>query len=299
MLVLSIILAGFIYAYLKKRFVCQIIVLTNFIISAVIFILAFMFDKNIFNNVVVDLGCRPGHILSLSPKIYTIVTHMYIHGGILHLIMNMIFLMLIGIPFEERVGSKKFVFIYFGAGILGILLNAMITYSYPSLSPDVIGIGASGAIFGIMGAYAFLYPRDEIIAPLGPIITKVPVILVAVVYFLIETIFTLFFIQDSVGHVVHVGGFVSGVYIAFLLKRYEPLKKEEKKEKTGMSMFDKLASTDELKNILQTIKKEDIPEIRNVWIEEFMKKVVCPKCGKKLKIWGNAAVCKCGYKVKL
>jgi len=282
---------------LKKRFVCQIIVLTNFIVSATMFILAFMFNRNIFNNVVVDLGCRPSYLFSY--KIYTIITHMYIHVSIIHLIMNMIFLMLIGMPFEERVGSKKFVFIYFGAGILGILLNAMITYSYPLLNPDVIGIGASGAIFGIMGAYAFLYPRDEIIAPLGPIITKVPVILVAVVYFLIETIFTLFFIQDSVGHVVHVGGFVSGVYIAFLLKRYEPLKKEEKKEKTGMSMFDKLASTDELKNILQTIKKEDIPEIRNVWIEEFMKKVVCPKCGKKLKIWGNAAVCKCGYKVKL
>jgi len=271
-------------------------VLTNFIISAIMFILALMFDRNIFTNVVVDLGCRPSYILSLSPKIYTIVTHMYIHGSILHLLMNMIFLIFIGMPFEERVGSKKFVFIYFGAGILGVLLNAMITYSYPSLNPDVIGIGASGAIFGIMAAYAFLYPRDEIIAPLGPIITKVPVIIVAVVYGLIATISAVLFVQDSVGHIVHVGGFVSGIYIAFLFRRYEPPKKEEK---TDASIFEKLASTDELKEILETIKKEDIPEIRKVWIEEFMKKVVCPKCGKKLKIWGNAAVCKCGYKVKL
>jgi len=271
-------------------------VLTNFIISAIMFILAFMFNRNIFNNVVVDLGCRPSYILSLSPKIYTIVTHMYIHGSILHLLMNMIVLMLIGMPFEERVGSKKFVFIYFGAGILGILLNAMIAYSYPSLNPDVIGIGASGAIFGVMGAYAFLYPRDEIIAPLGPIITKVPVILVAVVYFLIETVYVLFFVSDSVGHIVHVGGFVSGVYMAFLLKKYEPSKKEEK---TDVSIFEKLASTDELKDILQTIKKEDIPEIRNVWIEEFMKKIVCPKCGAKIIIKGNTASCKCGYRVKI
>ncbi len=282
------------YARLKKRFVCQIIVLTNFIISAVMFILAFMFGENIFTHVIVDLGCRPSYLL--SPKIYTIITHMYIHGGILHLLMNMIFLLFIGMPFEERVGSKKFVFIYFGAGILGVLLNAMITYSYPSLNPDVIGIGASGAIFGIIAAYAFLYPRDEIIAPLGPIITKVPVILVAVVYFLIETVFVLFLVQDSVGHIVHVGGFVAGIYIALLLKKYEPPKKEKK---TDLNIFEKLASTDELKNILETIKKEDIPEIRNAWIEEFMKKVVCPKCGKKLRIWGNSAVCKCGYKVKL
>lgn len=297
MLVLSIILASFIFMYLKKRFMCQIIVLTNFIISTVMFTLAFVFSRNIFSHVIVDLGCRPGYIL--SPKIYTIVTHMYIHGSILHLLMNMIFLLFIGMPFEERVGSKKFVFIYFGAGILGVLLNAMVTESYPSFNPDVIGIGASGAIFGIMGAYAFLHPKDEIIAPLGPIITRVPVILVAVVYFLIETVYVLFFVQDSVGHVVHVGGFISGIYIAFLFKGYKPPKKEEKKEKTGIDIFDKLASTDELKNILQKIKKEDIPEIRNAWIEEFMKKVRCPKCGRKLKISGNTASCKCGYKVKM
>jgi len=271
-------------------------VLTNFIVSATMFILAFMFDGNIFTKVIVDLGCRPSYILSLSPKIYTIVTHMYIHGGILHLLMNMIFLIFIGMPFEERVGSKKFVLIYFGAGTLGVLLNALVTYSYPLLNPDVIGIGASGAIFGIMGAYAFLHPRDEIIAPLGPIITKVPVVLVAVVYGLIETVYVLFFVQDSVGHIVHVGGFVSGIYVAFLLKKYEPVKKEEK---TDLGIFDKLASTDELKNILQKIKKEDIPEIRNVWTEEFMKKVVCPKCGAKIIIKGNTAICKCGYKVKL
>jgi len=172
----------------------------------------------------------------------------------------------------------------------------LVTYSYPLLNPDVIGIGASGAIFGIMGAYAFLHPRDEVIAPLGPIITKVPVVLVAVVYGLIETVYVLFFVQDSVGHIVHVGGFVSGIYVAFLLKKYEPVKKEEK---TDLGIFDKLASTDELKNILQTIKKEDIPEIRNVWTEEFMKKVVCPKCGAKIIIKGNTAICKCGYKVKL
>ena len=260
------------------------------------FILAFMFNRNIFTNVIVDLGCRPSYILSLSPKIYTIVTHMYIHGSILHLLMNMVFLIFIGIPFEERVGSKKFVFIYFGAGILGILVNAWITFYYPLFNPDVIGIGASGAIFGVMSAYAFLHPRDEIIAPLGPIITKVPVILVAVVYFLIETVYVLFFVQDSVGHIVHVGGFVSGVYIAFLLRKYEPRKKEEK---TDVSVFEKLASTEELKEILEKIKKEDIPEIRNVWLEEFMKKVVCPKCKSKLKIWGNTVSCKCGYRVKI
>lgn len=296
MLILSIIIASFIYAYSKRHYVCQIIVLTNFIVSAAMFILALMFDGNILTKVIVDLGCRPSYLFSY--KIYTIITHMYIHGNILHLLMNMIFLIFIGMPFEGRVGSKKFAFIYFASGTLGVLLNAFVTYSYPLLNPDVIGIGASGAIFGVVGAYAFLHPKDEVIAPLGPIITKVPVILVAVVYFLIETIFTLFFIQDSVGHVVHVGGFVSGIYIAFLLKRYEPLKKEEKKEKTGMSMFDKLASTDELKNILQTIKKEDIPEIRNAWIEEFMGKVVCPKCGAKIIIKGNTAVCKCGYKIR-
>lgn len=260
------------------------------------FILAFMFNRNIFTNVIVDLGCRPSYIFSY--RVYTIITHMYIHGNILHLLMNMIFLIFIGIPFEERVGSKKFTLIYFAAGILGILVNAWITFYYPLLNPDVIGIGASGAIFGVMGAYAFLYPRDEIIAPLGPIITKVPVILVAVVYFLIETVYVLFFVQDSVGHVVHVGGFVSGVYMVFLLRKYEPAKKEEKKE-TDMSMFDKLASTDELKDILQKIKKEDIPEIRDVWIEEFMEKVVCPKCGAKIIIKGNTAICKCGYRVKL
>lgn len=268
--------------------------LTNFIVSATMFILALMFDGNIFTKVIVDLGCRPSYLFSY--RIYTIITHMYIHGNILHLLMNMIFLIFIGMPFEGRIGSKKFAFIYFASGTIGVLLNALVTYSYPLLNPDVIGIGASGAIFGIMGAYALLYPRDEVIAPLGPIITKVPVILVAVVYGLIATISAVLFVQDSVGHVVHVGGFVSGIYVAFLLRKYEPPKKEEK---TDLGIFDKLASTHELKDILQKIKKEDIPEIRNVWLEEFMKKVVCPECGAKIIIKGNTASCKCGYMVRV
>lgn len=86
---------------------------------------------------------------------WTMVTYMFLHGGFGHLFWNMIGLYFFGPRVEERIGSERFVVLYFLSGIAGALASLV-------LSPEASVIGASGALYGVMLAYASFWPRDRI-----------------------------------------------------------------------------------------------------------------------------------------
>lgn len=289
-----IIIAGLVYTYKKRAFLSQTLTITNFII----FFLMFIIDITGGDVGVVyrDLGDKPIYLLT-GEKLYTLITHMYIHGNILHILMNMIVLVLVGVPFEERVGTRNFCIIYFISGILGSFFNSAVVLFIPAfnLNPYTIGIGASGAIFGILGAFAVLYPRDEIPMFLFIIfLPRVPVMLVAVAFGAIETFFAFTFPQDGVGHLVHVGSLASGIFLAPLLVRT----RKEEEEKVDLSVLEKLAVTKELKELFLKIKSEDEKDVKNAWIEHFLSKTNCPKCGERLRVIKGKAECGCGYELR-
>lgn len=95
---------------------------------------------------------------------WRLVTYMFLHGGFFHILFNMLWLWWMGRAVEERLGPLSFTTIYFGSGIGGALLNVILA--------QVLGfnfvIGASGAVFGIMVAFAMLYPRMPIMIILLP-----------------------------------------------------------------------------------------------------------------------------------
>jgi len=263
-------------------------------------------DFSFSSNYLVGKNAFVGPVtIQYSPvKLFTIITHMYIHSynNLLHLIMNMVFLLFLGIPFEEKVGPWVFMGIYFIAGIFASLFSGffdLVGGSAFGLDPNGVSVGASGAIFGVLGAYVALYPRDKILFPLI-LIKKWPVWLIAGIYFGIETLIAASSPEDHVGHFAHIGGFMGGLFFVPLINRFKAAHETARAMDTlDFATLEKLATNYKLKDMLERIKNEDEKEVQQVWLEEFMKNVKCPECKKKLMVKPGKAKCSnCGFVIK-
>src|SRR5262245_14267240 len=151
-----------------------------------------------------------------------LVTSMFLHGGWMHLIGNMWFLWIYGDNIEDVLGHTKFLIFYLLCGIAAAILHAVLNpYS------RVPTLGASGAIAGVMGAYLIKFPHSRILT-LVPIIIffttiEIPAVLILVYWFVIQ----IFSGVGSIGYsnvsrggvawFAHVGGFVAGMVLIFLL----------------------------------------------------------------------------------
>ena len=192
-------------------------------------------------------------------------------------------------------------------GVCGTL-----THSLLNLGSSTILVGASGAIFGIMGAFAFSYPRDEVVMPIPlgiiMILRRIKVIYAVMIFAVLETVIVMFDVQDSTAHFAHIGGLVSGVIIAALLIKnkthtklgetiyYDP-HSPQKQRKIDFSNLRKLAETHEQIEMLKRIENETVPQVRDVWLEHFLEKTRCPKCGKTLSHFNGKIWCEeCSFK---
>jgi membrane associated rhomboid family serine protease len=287
-----------IFAYFKKWMMTYALIVANF----VVFILSTVFTlQTVFGSVSViiwDLGFRPVYLsVEYSPQLYTLFTSMFVHGGFAHIFGNMLIFFFIGLPFERRIGWKNFLIIYLLTGVCGTL-----THSLLNLGSSTILIGASGAIFGIMGAFAFAYPRDEVVMPIGigiMFLTRIKVIYAVIFFAAVETFIVWLDVKDTTAHFAHLGGLIGGVILAALLIRRQKTDTEPGRTiyydshtppKIDFSNLKKLATSPELKEELKSIEKETVPQVRDVWLEHFLDKTKCPKCGKSLnhfdkKIW--------------
>jgi len=141
-------------------------------------------------------------------------THMFLHGGWLHLIANMWTLWIFGDNVEDVMGPFKFLLFYLLSG-LGALLVHMMTSS-DSVVPVV---GASGAIAGVMGAYFFLYPHAKVVTFLPiliiPMIFDLPAVFYLGAWFLTQIVSGLFTASGGGGVAwwAHIGGFVAGMLL--------------------------------------------------------------------------------------
>ncbi len=145
---------------------------------------------------------------------FTPLTSMFMHGGWLHLIGNMWFLAVFGDNVEDAFGSAKFVLFYILCGLAAAAAQAL---SNPA-SPFPM-IGASGAIGGVMGAYAILYPRAPVhmLVFLGFFVTRivVPAFFMLGYWFLLQLVEVLFAAGGTGGVAVwaHIGGFLAGLLL--------------------------------------------------------------------------------------
>jgi membrane associated rhomboid family serine protease len=317
-----VIIGGIIISYFKKLLMTYALIITNFIV----FVISLIYREEIIFGLVngqwvnVGLGFRPLYLtLNYIPQIYTLFTSMFVHSDFLHIIGNMLIFYFIGFQFEQRVGWKNFLIIYLLAGICGSLTHSiLIIFTYSNqielLTPLV---GASGAIFGIMGAFAYAYPQDRIIMPIPVgffmIIRQVKVIFAVLLFAGLETIIVLIGTQDNTAHFAHLGGLVGGILLsALLLKRkfrsdqmtrdpdvITPLQFEVKARPLDYISLETLANTPEQWKMLDRIKQETVPQVRDIWLDHFLEKTRCPTCQSSLKHFNGKIWCEnCGYKSK-
>ncbi len=151
------------------------------------------------------------------PPQLSIFTSMFLHGGLLHLAGNMLYLWIFGDNIEDRVGHSRFVAFYLVCGIAAALAQAL-----PDTSSTVPMIGASGAISGVLGAYVLLYPRATVLVafPLFVIFYtfRVPAVVVLGLWFLGQLVSSLSAEAGASGVAfrAHVGGFLMGLVLVRL-----------------------------------------------------------------------------------
>ena len=164
-----------------------------------------------------------------QPNWTTIVTSMFMHGGWLHLIGNMWFLAVFGDNVEDVMGSFRFLMFYLLCGLSAAAIQMITNPASP-----VPMVGASGAIGGVMGAYAVLFPRAPVhmLIFLGFFITRIviPAYLMLGYWFILQ-IFGGFFSSTAGGTAfwAHIGGFVAGIFFLKVFCKRERIDECRKK----------------------------------------------------------------------
>jgi membrane associated rhomboid family serine protease len=191
-------------------------------------VIVFLYEMSLgdaLNGFIQRFGAIPSMILNPSgPGSYcTLISSMFIHASLMHIVGNMLFLWIFGDNIEDRMGHVFFFIFYIICGLAGAFLH---TITAPSSMVPMVG--ASGAISGIMGAYILLYPKARILAlvPLGFFlrIMKLPALLFLGVWFLYQFLLGILSIGvkgGGVAYFAHIGGFAVGLVIAlpFRFKR--------------------------------------------------------------------------------
>ena len=148
----------------------------------------------------------------------TIFTAMFMHGGWMHLIGNMVFLWIFGDNVEDRIGHVKFLIFYLLAG-----LAATFAQYYVSSISAIPNVGASGAIAGVLGAYLLMFPQARVNVLLGRQIVAMPAFAVLGLWILFQII-SGFAMSDQradvggIAYMAHIGGFVAGLAMALLTR---------------------------------------------------------------------------------
>lgn len=178
-------------------------------------------------RVILSLGVIPavlfGHatlppMLEVVPPVATVFTSMFLHGGVMHLAGNMLFLWIFSDNVEDAFGHLRFLLFYAACGVAAVLAQAL-----PDTSSRIPMIGASGAVSGVLGAYLLLFPKARVLVmvPIGFVLRAVhlPAVAVLSLWFVFQLLSSLFSSgEGGVAFRAHLGGFVAGMALLPLLR---------------------------------------------------------------------------------
>ena len=151
-------------------------------------------------NYLILLGAKINYLIAAG-QYFRLITAMFLHSSFMHIVFNMMALKILGRDIERFFGPKKFLMIYFGSGILGTALSYLIISG--------TSVGASGAIFGLMGANLYLYWRN-------PLVYKR--IFGSDILLLIGINLVVTFMSSNIDFAGHIGGLFGGFILAYVFK---------------------------------------------------------------------------------
>src|SRR5882672_8488879 len=161
----------------------------------------------------------PGLQPTPIPVFLTLITSMFMHGGIAHIFGNMLFLSIFGDNIEDRLGHFRYLIFYLVCGVLAGLAHVFATAAFTGgdeASLLVPSLGASGAISGVLGAYLLLFPMRRVVVLVGWFATAVPAFIAIGLWFVFQLISGLGMLgsgsqQGGVAYAAHIGGFIAGL----------------------------------------------------------------------------------------
>lgn len=197
----------------------------TYLLIAVNIIIYFLAIYNQSEPILIDLfnkyGLIPSEIVQ-GENLLTLVTSMFLHANLLHLGMNMLFLFIAGDGVERSMGTGGFLVFYLVCGVLAGLFHV-----YLNEASGIPVIGASGAIFGVLAAFAVLFPFRWLVTLLGFIPVPVPAIILVFLMISAETVYAASGGVENIAHSAHIGGFLAGVFLTLLFGPRKPKPEEQ------------------------------------------------------------------------
>tara|TARA_B100000941_G_scaffold87079_2_gene60211 strand:+ start:4948 stop:5847 length:900 start_codon:yes stop_codon:yes gene_type:complete len=209
---------------------------------------------------------------------HTLITSGFVHSNPLHVLGNILIISLVGIPLEDRLGRVRWLISYM-VGLLG----GSVAWTLLNLESITPALGASGAAFGILGAYLSGWPNDEVFFPLI-LIRKWPVQFIALFYFGFEIYkaWQVYGLNEisNIGHIAHFGGFILAYATLPILKKGIEWEGDYKLEEIPEG--NPFEGVDDLVERLRT--EGEFIETRQAWLEEIADRAFCPVCGGVLEV---------------
>jgi membrane associated rhomboid family serine protease len=199
----------------------QFATVTLILINVAVFIWQVSLGETAGADLVSQAGVTPVTVFTgtqlpkWAPSELTLVTYMFLHGDIWHLLGNMLFLWVFGDNVEDAMGSVRFILFYLLCGIA-----AGAAHVYANVGSEAPLIGASGAIAGVIAAYLMLYPRVWMWSlAFMRIPLKLPAYFVIAAWLATQIFFIAFQVEDGTAWWAHIGGFATGLVLVVIFKR--------------------------------------------------------------------------------
>ena len=199
-------------------------IVTIALIVICVFIFLYQFSLTHAENIFIinSYGMKPQNLF-LDTNIsnyFTIVSSMFLHGGFMHLIGNMLFLWIYGNNIEDAMGHIKFLFFYLFCGLAAAFLQALVTPN-----SNIPMIGASGAVSGVLSAYLLLYPKARVSTLIFIFffitVIRIPAGILILIWFATQLLNASLTDPNSPGVAwfAHIGGFLMGILLLPFLKK--------------------------------------------------------------------------------
>ena len=177
-------------------------------------------DRTVEHPVTGQVVEIPGLQPTLIPVWFTLITSMFMHGGIAHIFGNMLFLWIFGDNIEDRLGHVRYVIFYLVCGVLASLAHVFTTVAFAGSEESMLipSLGASGAISGVLGGYLLLFPTRKVMVIISWFVTAVPAFIAIGLWFVFQLINGLGVLGSGsqaggVAYAAHIGGFIAGLVL--------------------------------------------------------------------------------------
>jgi membrane associated rhomboid family serine protease len=213
---------------IRFPYITALLVAANIAIFIVELYMLATYGESGLNDFIMRYAAVPADFTDGTPLEIGLVSAMFLHGGLLHILGNMIYLLPFGDNVEDRLGHVRYLIFYLLCGFIATLV-----YTIFNLGSTTPLVGASGAVAGVLGGYLVLHPRGRVKGFFFIIILLIPLTLPAILFIGYWFVMQLFGSVASLGadavssagsvaFLAHVGGFLAGLVLAPLMALTTP-----------------------------------------------------------------------------